>query len=181
MMHEGAGRLAVPVNEDDHIRGPVDAPVTLVEYGDFECPYCGMAYPVVKALEKKYADALRVVYRNFPLPQHPHAYAAAETSEFAADYDTFWEMHDTLFEHQNALDVRHLLGYAKRLGLDPAALTGALRDGTYRALIEEVKEGGLASGVAGTPTFFLNGVMFGDEPSLESFSLAIDRLLVRAR
>jgi protein-disulfide isomerase len=174
-------RLAVPVNDEDHLRGPLDAPVTLVEYGDFECPYCGLAYPAVKAIENAYAGSVCFVYRNFPLPMHPHAQIAAETSEFAADYDRFWEMHDTLFEHQRALDAPHLLGYAQRLGLDPAALATALETGRYRTAVEKQKRGGAASGVPGTPAFFLNGVMFPEEPTFEAFSSAIDQLLAHRR
>jgi protein-disulfide isomerase len=177
MEDDGLTRLAVPVGPEDHIRGPVDAPVTLVEYGDFECPYCGMAYPVVKALEKLFGDRLRVVFRHFPLEQHPHAEKAADTSEFAADYGKFWEMHDVLFEHQRALDERHLIGYALDLGLDVNALATALRDGTYEGIVAEQKEGGEASGIPGTPAFFLNDVLFEDDPMIENFSQAIEYLL----
>jgi protein-disulfide isomerase len=178
MEQQGVHRV-VAINADDHIRGPINAPVTLIEYGDFECPFCGMAYPVVKAIEKKYARQLCFAFRNFPLPQHPHAYAAAETSEFAEDYGRFWEMHDVLFENQRALDLPHLLAYAARLRLDPQELAEALRQGVYRALIEQVKEEGEAAGVVGTPTFFLNGLLFQGEPTIETFSEAIDWLLAR--
>jgi protein-disulfide isomerase len=172
-------RLAVPVGPDDHVRGPAEAPVTLVEYGDFECPYCGVAYPVVKELERRYGERLRVVFRSFPLQQHRHAQAAAEAAEFAADHDTFWELHDTLFEHQRALDEPHLLGYARTLGLDDAALAHALREHTYAGIVEDVKQGGEESGIPGTPAFFLNGVLFEDEPALANFTHAIDWLLER--
>jgi protein-disulfide isomerase len=177
MEDDGLTRLAVPVGPDDHIRGNPDAPVTLVEYGDFECPYCGVAYPAVKALEAKYGDRLRVVFRSFPLQQHRFAQAAAEAAEFAADAGRFWEMHDTLYEHQQALDEPHLLGYAKELGLDAAALAVALREQTYRAVVEEVRDGGDDAPIPGTPAFFLNDVLFEEEPSVEQFSLAIDWLL----
>ncbi len=170
-------RLAVPVGPDDHVRGPADARVTLVEYGDFECPYCGVVYPVVKALEKKYAGTLRVVFRSFPLAQHPHAQAAAEAAEFAADHDTFWEMHDTLYEHQRALDESHLLGYARGLGLDADALAAALRERTYAAVVDEMKEGGEDSGIPGTPALYLDDVLFEDEPTRENLQHAIDYLL----
>ncbi len=170
-------RLAVPVGPDDHVRGPDDAPVTLVEYGDFECPYCGVVYPVVKALEKQYAGRLRVVFRSFPLQQHRHAQAAAEAGEFAADHGNFWKLHDTLFEHQRALDEAHLLGYARALGLDQAALAEALREHTYAGIIDDVKQGGEESGIPGTPAFFLNGVLFEDDPKRENFAHAIDWLL----
>jgi protein-disulfide isomerase len=177
MDDDGLVRLAVPVGPDDHIRGPHDAPVTLVEYGDFECPYCGIAYPVVRALERAYPTQLRVVFRSFPLQQHPHAEAAAETAEFAADAGKFWDMHDTLYEHQKALDEKHLVGYATQLGLKGDELTAALRDQRYRPIIEEVKEGGEASGIPGTPAFFLNGVLFEDEPTEANLSHAVTWLL----
>ncbi len=170
-------RLAVAVGPDDHVRGVADAPVTLVEYGDFECPYCGVVYSVVKELEKTYGATLRVVFRSFPLQQHRHAQAAAEAGEFAADHGKFWDLHDTLFEHQRALDEAHLLGYARELGLDDAALADALREHTYAGIVEDVKQGGEDSRIPGTPAFFLNGVLFEDEPTRENFAHAIDWLL----
>jgi protein-disulfide isomerase len=172
-------RLAVPVDEDDHVRGRRDAPVTLLEYGDFECPYCAQAYPLVKQLQRRYPDTLRFVFRSFPLQQHPHAYAAAETAEFAADHGMFWEMHDLLFEHTHALDRTRLLEYATRLGLDREELVTALRTETYRVLIDEIKEGGEESGIPGTPAFFLNGVLFEDELSIDALSHAVEWLLER--
>jgi protein-disulfide isomerase len=177
MQDEGISQLTIPVGPDDHVRGNPDAPITLVEYGDFQCPYCGQAYPVVKALEEKYGDRLRVVFRNFPLNAHRYAQAAAEATEFAADHGRFWEMYDLLYAHQDALDEPSLLACAKRLGLDPDALALALREQTYRALIDEVKEGAEESGIPGTPAFFLNGILFEDEESVEGFSEAIDWLL----
>jgi protein-disulfide isomerase len=174
---DGLVRLAVPVGPDDHVRGPAGAPVTLVEYGDFECPYCGVAYPIVRALEAAYPTQLRVVFRSFPLAQHPHAEAAAEAAEFGADFGKFWEMHDLLFNHADALDQRHLLAYAAEIGLDPNELTAALHDQRYRPVIEEVKEGAEESGIPGTPAFYLNGVLFEDEATLENFSHAVDWLL----
>ncbi|HEX3464534.1 MAG TPA: thioredoxin domain-containing protein [Candidatus Elarobacter sp.] len=177
MEDDNLTRLAVPVGPDDHVRGPDDAPVTLVEYGDFECPYCGMVYPVVHELEQRYRGKLRLVFRSFPLRQHPHAQAAAEAAEFAADHGKFWEMHDTLYEHQKALDEPHLLGYARELGLDPNALVTALRERTYAPLVEEQKESGEESGIPGTPAFFLNGVLFEDDPTRENLAQAIDWLL----
>ncbi|MDQ6941884.1 MAG: DsbA family protein [Candidatus Eremiobacteraeota bacterium] len=179
MDDDGLVRLAVPVGPDDHVRGPADAPVTLVEYGDFECPYCGVAYPAVKALEQKYAGRLRVVFRSFPLQQHRHAQAAAEAGEYAADHGKFWELHDMLFEHQRGLDEPHLLGYVRALGLDDAALAEALREHTYAGIIDDVKQGGEDSGIPGTPAFFLNGVLFEDDPTRENFTHAIDWLLER--
>lgn len=179
MDDDGLTRLAVAVGPDDHIRGRDDAPVTLVEYGDFECPYCGVAYPIVKALEIRYAERLRVVFRSFPLQQHPRAQAAAEAGEFAADHGMFWELHDTLFEHQHALDEAHLIAYARALGLDSDALADALRQHTYAGIVDESKQGGEDSGIPGTPAFFLNGVLFEDEPTQANLAHAIDWLLER--
>lgn len=176
-MDDNLTRLAVPVGPDDHVRGSAAAPVTLVEYGDFECPYCGVAYPVVKSLEQHYGDRLRVVFRSFPLAQHPHALGAAEAAEFAAEYGAFWQLHDMLYEHQQALDEPHLLGYARELGLDADALATALRERTYAGIIDDVKEGGEESGIPGTPAFFLNDVLFEDEPTRANLTHAIDWLL----
>lgn len=177
MEDDGLTRLGVPIGPDDHVRGPQDAPVTLVEYGDFECPYCGVAYPAIRALETRYPEQLRVVFRSFPLEQHPHAQAAAEAAEFAADGGKFWEMHDVLYEHQRALDERHLLGYARDLGLDAHALATALRERTYAAIVAEQKEGGEESGIPGTPAFFLNGILFEEEPTEQNLAHAVDWLL----
>src|SRR5579859_7965349 len=101
----------------DHVVGPADAPLTLVEYGDFECPFCARSYPAVKAIRRELGDRLRFVYRHFPRPEHPHARHAAEASEAAAAQGRFWQMHDTLFEHQNALADGDLVGYAAAIGL----------------------------------------------------------------
>ena len=112
-------RLTQPVSERDHVQGPPTAPVTLVEYGDYECPYCGAAYPIVKEVKRRLGDRLRFVFRNFPLGNmHPHAEHAAEAAEAAAAQGKFWEMHDELYEHQRALDDAQLEGYAGAVGLD---------------------------------------------------------------
>jgi Na+/H+ antiporter NhaA len=150
--------LAVPVDpERDHIRGPEDSLVTLVEYGDFECPFCGQAEPAVRELLKEYGE-LRFVFRHLPLTDvHPHAQLAAEAAEAADRQGKFWEMHDTLMDHQDALTTRDLLGYAAGLGLDTAKFAADLRRhaGAYR-VAEDVDSADLAS-VSGTPTFFING------------------------
>ncbi|MGH9886565.1 MAG: DsbA family protein, partial [bacterium] len=112
-------KLTIPVGERDHAAGSRDAPTVLVEYGDFECPHCGAAYPMLKAVQRSLGDQLRFVFRNFPLvEQHPHAQQAAEAAEAAAVQGKFWEMHDMLFEHQNALETADLVGYARARGLD---------------------------------------------------------------
>ncbi|HEY4440007.1 MAG TPA: thioredoxin domain-containing protein [Candidatus Elarobacter sp.] len=172
-------RLVVPINDEDHRKGRLDAPIQLVEYGDFECPYCGLAYPIVKEVERQYGRMMCFAFRQFPLPQHPHAYGAATASEYAGDYRRFWEMHDTLFENQRALAIPNLLAYAEQLELDPEGLVAALRDGTYLPVIEGDKESGIESGVQGTPTFYLNNVRFDAEPTLDNFAAAIEELLSR--
>jgi protein-disulfide isomerase len=152
------GQLTPPVSEDDHIAGPEDAPITLVEYGDYECPYCGMAYPIVKAVQRELGSRLRFVFRNFPLAEtHPHARHAAQVAEAAAAQGKFWEMHDTIFEHQQALEDDDLIGYAKSLGLDAERVARELETGTYAKRVRDDFRSGVRSGVNGTPTFFING------------------------
>src|SRR6266566_7014420 len=152
------GELTPPVNASDHAAGPDDAPVTLVEYGDYECPYCGMAHPIVKRAQRELGNRLRFIFRNFPLAEsHPHARLAAEAAEAAAAQGKFWEMHDMLFEHQDALETEDLLGYAKSLGLDAAQFARDLEAGTYAKRVRDDFRSGVRSGVNGTPTFFVNG------------------------
>lgn len=153
--------LTPPVSERDHIAGPDDAPVTLVEYGDYECPYCGMAHPVVKRAQRELGKQLRFVFRNFPLGEaHPHAQIAAQAAEAAGAQGRFWEMHDLIFEHQDALEVEDLLGYAASLGLDTAQIARELEAGTYVKRVREDFRSGVKSGVNGTPSFFVNGVRY---------------------
>lgn len=152
------GQLTPPVTAADHAAGPDDAPVTLVEYGDYECPHCGFAHPVVKTVQHELGSQLRFVFRNFPLAEaHPHARLAAEAAEAAAAQGKFWEMHDIIFEHQDALEVEDLLGYAKSLGLDVARFAHELEAGTYTKRVRDDFRNGVRSGVNGTPTFFVNG------------------------
>jgi protein-disulfide isomerase len=153
--------LITAVNDADHVRGAVDAPLTLVEYGDFECPYCGMAYPIVKQVERELGDELRVVFRHFPLrQQHPHAVHAAQAAEAAAEHGRFWEMHDVIFEHQGALEDDDLVGYARGIGIDAADLGRALAEERYANVVRAHFRDGVKSGVNGTPTFFVNGSRF---------------------
>ena len=152
------GQLVPPVGADDHAAGADDAVVTLVEYGDYECPYCGMAYPIVKALRRRMGRRLRFVYRNFPLKaSHPHAQHAAEAAEGAGAQGRFWEMHDVLFERQHALADDDLLRYAGELKLDAPRLARELAEGTHARRVRDDFRGGVRSGVNGTPTFFVNG------------------------
>jgi len=150
-----------PVGANDHAQGPADAAVMLVEYGDYECPYCGMAYPVVKKVQARLGNQLRFVFRNFPLAEaHPHATAAAELAEAAAAQGKFWEMHDTLYEHQRALTPADLERHARKVGLDLDALESALRGGAPHQRVKADFMSGVRSGVNGTPTFFINGRRF---------------------
>ena len=152
-------RLKTPVAADDHRSGPDDAPVTLVEYGDFECPYCGAAYPIVESVRRTMGARLRFVFRHFPLPQmHPHALHAAEAAEAAGAQGKFWQMHEMLFDHQDALEDADLIGYAKALHLDAKRFTSELASNVYVDRIHDQIQSGIRSGVNGTPTFFINGV-----------------------
>lgn len=150
-------QLKVAVHEGDHVQGPASAAVTLVEYGDFECPSCGQAYPMVKEVQKHFGDQLRFVFRQFPLEQHPMAEPAAEASEFAAAHDKFWPMHDGLYENQDDLGPELFDSLAKGLHLNAKSLEKALEDGEYEQRVSSDLEGGEASGVGGTPTFYING------------------------
>jgi len=151
--------LAVPVSERDHSLGRADAPVTLVEYGDFECPFCGMAYPDIKRIQSRLGDRLRFVYRHFPRPEHVHARHAAEAAECAGAQGEqyFWAMHDQLFEHQQALDDAHLLEYATRTGLDMDRFRADFAQHSVRNRVQDDVNSAVRSDVHGTPTFFING------------------------
>ena len=160
-MPEGATQLAMPVGERDHIQGPAIASVTLVEYGDYECPYCRAAEPIVQELRQLLRDELRVVFRHFPLASlHPHAQHAAETAEAATAQERFVEMHAALFEHQTALEDEDLLRYAAELDLDTARFRAELDRSTHAERVREHFRGGVRSGVRGTPTFYLDDVRY---------------------
>ncbi len=153
--------LTVPVGPDDHTSGPEDAQVTLVEYGDFECPHCGRAYPLLKKIKRELRGELRFVFRNFPLTQsHPHAEHAAEAAEAAAAQGEFWKMHDKLFENQRALADENLIAYARDIGIDADRFAQELESEAYAGEVTEDFKSGIRSGVNGTPTFFINGERF---------------------
>ncbi|MGH3186704.1 MAG: Na+/H+ antiporter NhaA [Streptosporangiaceae bacterium] len=174
--------LVVPVDPDrDHIRGPEKALVTLVEYGDFECPYCGLAEPAVRELLSDFGD-LRYVWRHLPLNDvHPHAQLAAEGTEAAARQDAFWEMHDQLLDHQGALSARDLIGYAGALGLDVEKFGADLRRHFGTARIAEDVDSADLSGVSGTPTFFVNGMRHYGAYDIETLSAAVRLAIARAK
>jgi len=169
--------LAVPVDEDrDHIQGPADAPVTLVEYGDYECPYCGAAYPIVKELQGRMGERLRFVFRNFPITtSHPHAELAAEAAEAAAAQSGFWEMHDLLYENQRRLTDQDLHAYAEQLGLDLDLFDRELAEHVHAPRVREDFMSGVRSGVNGTPSFYVNGARHDDSYDLETLLAALER------
>jgi protein-disulfide isomerase len=174
-------KLTVPVNiGSDHIRGSINAPIVVVEYGDYECPYTGMAYPIVKKIMRHMDDKIYFVFRNFPLNDiHPHAQHAAEAAEAAAAQDKFWEMHDYLFEHQKALDDSHLLEHAQKVGLDIDRFKKEMSGHIYAPLINKSLKNGIDSGVEGTPTFFVNGVRYEDSWDLDTLSNILKKSLTK--
>jgi protein-disulfide isomerase len=166
--------LTVDVGPDDHVRGPATAPLTLVEYGDFECPYCGAAYPIVREVERILGDEVRTVFRYFPLTRiHPHALQAAEAAEAAAAQGRFWEMHDLLFENQKRLRTKDLLRYAGELGLDVERFEAELEAHVHEQRVRNDVRSGIRSGVNGTPTFFVNGVRHNGSYDVETLVNAL--------
>jgi protein-disulfide isomerase len=151
--------LKIPVTQNDHIRGPANAPITLVEYGDYECPHCAAAHPIVNQVQLSFSRRLRFVFRHFPLTEvHPHAEIAAESAEFAGTAGLFWDMHDALFRNQSRLSVTTIFLISEDLGLSEAALRHALETGQFRNKVRNDFLGGVRSGVNGTPAFFINGL-----------------------
>jgi protein-disulfide isomerase len=173
-----ASNLTPSVSARDHFQGPAKAPLTLVEYGDYQCPYCGAAYPVVKELQKALGKKLRFVFRNFPLTQmHPYALIAAEAAEAAALQGKFWEMHDILYERQGILEPGILPVWAKEVGLDLGQFGAAIREEGITKRIKEDRASGIQSGVNGTPTFFINGNRHDDAPDYDSLAAALEQQL----
>jgi protein-disulfide isomerase len=159
MNQQNAFELAVPVQNTDHVMGASHAPVTIVEYGDFECPNCKQAAPAVKLLLERFAGRVRMVFRHFPLEEvHPHALAAAEAAECAGGQGKFWEMHDLLFANQQNLGHEAYVAFARTLALDLGRFTRDIEQETYAPRVREDFISGVRSGVNGTPTFFINGV-----------------------
>jgi len=167
--------LSMPIAETrDHINGPRSAPVTLVEYGDYECSYCGKAYGILKELQARVGEQVRLAFRNFPLTQvHPHAQRAAEAAEAAAAQGRFWPMHDMLYEHQDALEEDDLIAYAAELGLDLDRFQIDLSQGTHLERIREDFMSGVRSGMNGTPTSFVNGRRHDGPWDLQSLTAAV--------
>jgi protein-disulfide isomerase len=169
--------LTTPVTDDrDHIQGPADAAVTLVEYGDYECPYCGAAYPIIKEVQARIGATLRFVFRNFPITtSHPHAEQAAEAAEAAAVQGRFWQMHDVLYENQKRLGAADLRGYAEQLGLDVEPFDEELAEHVHAERVREDFMSGVRSGVNGTPTFYINGARHDDSYDIETLLAALGR------
>ena len=167
-------KQALVIRDDDHVAGSDTAAITLVAYCDFECPYCGRAYPIIKRLRAGLTDRLRFVFRHFPLiHKHPLAQQAAEAAEAAHVQGRFWPMHDLLFEHQEALESRHLLAYAEYLGLDVAQFEQELKGRVHEQRVNRDVRSGRRIGVTGTPTFFVNGDRHTDEETLERLVLRL--------
>ncbi|MEP6835906.1 MAG: DsbA family protein [Gemmatimonas sp.] len=181
-MSSHAGTLQPVVAAHDHVKGPSNARVTLVEYGDYQCPHCFRAFPVVQELQQRLGNELRFVFRNFPLTEaHPEAMHAAEAAESVGVHsgaDAFWKMHDAIFSHQQdserALDDAHLARYATAAGADATKVSADLAGDVHQARVHADFMSGVRSGVNGTPTFFINGVRFdGDWTDVESFEAAL--------
>jgi len=174
--------LKTPVGRRDHIQGPASAPATLAEYGDYQCPFCGDTYPVIKKLQKHFGDQLRFVFRNFPLVRiHAYAQRAAEAAEAAGAQGKFWEMHDYLYEHQDALDAENLMRAADVLGLDRVKFDRDVAEHLHLARVQEDIQSGIDSGVGGTPTTFVNGVRNDGEDDYETLAARIEEAILLSK
>ena len=171
--------LTLPVSSSrDHIQGPQKAPITLLEYGDYECPYCGQAFTIVQLVQNLLGDNLRFVFRNFPLTQiHPHAQHSAEAAECAGAQNRFWEMHDILYEHQQALEDEDLESYAGLLKLDIRKFQSDLYNHSFADRVREDFLSGIRSGVNGTPTFYINGRRYNDSLDVESLTASLRSII----
>ena len=166
-MLDESDRLTRPVTDADHVRGSVNAPITIVEYGEYQCPFCKAAEPLVQALFQALGANLRLAFRPLPVSSvHAFAGRAAEAAEAAGAQGQFWTMHQTLFEHQDALDDASLLRYARGLGLDLARFESAMAEHTHRGKVRADMLSGLQSGARGTPTFFIDGLRYDQPPDL---------------
>lgn len=167
--------LKIPVTSKDHIQGNGNALITLVEYGDYQCPYCGKAYPIIKQVQDHFGKDLRFVFRNFPLAEiHPLAEPAAECAEFAGEQDLFWQMHDLIYENQESLSIPLLFELADTLELSSDDLANAIENQIYQKKIHIDFIGGVRSGVNGTPSFFINDHRYNGPFQLEQIIEAID-------
>jgi Na+:H+ antiporter, NhaA family len=167
--------LSPPVTDSDHTIGPESAPVTLVEYGDYQCPFCGEFQLMLEQLLEQLGDRFRFSFRKFPLPQHPYAEVASEAAEAAAAQGKFWPMHDLLFHRQHALDPAHLVEHAQSLGLDVPTFERDVQQHRFLGRIREDIDSGEASGVQGTPTLFINDLIYDGPMDLPDLATAIEQ------
>ena len=171
-------KLHTPVSDKDHISGDLNAPIVLVEYGDYQCPYCGMAYPIVKQVQQRFGKDVCFVFRHFPLVNaHPEAQNAAIVAEFAGMHGKFWEAHDALYENQEQLGSRLYMQIMESLGLPLKELQQAISEDEFEAPLRADIEGGLRSGVNGTPCFFINGERFDSPGGAADLEPVIEELL----
>ena len=169
-------QLKLPDQTRDHIQGPIDAPIALLEYGDYECPFCGEVQPIVKEIQRQLGDDLCFAFRHFPLTNvHSHAEHAAEAAEAAGKQRSFWPMHETLFANQHALDDESLAEYAAALGLDEERLIKEVISGAYAGRVREDFKMGVRAGVNGTPCFFINGQRYDGARGLEPLLAALSQ------
>ncbi|MBS1564809.1 MAG: thioredoxin domain-containing protein [Bacteroidetes bacterium] len=174
-------QLTPPVSSKDHAEGPANAPVTLVEYGDFQCPHCGAAYPIVGRLQRHFGRQLRLVFRHFPLSNaHPYATTAAIAAEAAGRQGRFWDMHHMIFEHQDELDEDAVYSFAANLGLDEDRFAADMEDPALAEKVEADFESGVRSGVNGTPTFFIGSQRYNGGHDFLSLRQAIEAQLAHA-
>ncbi|HLY68145.1 MAG TPA: DsbA family protein [Puia sp.] len=170
-------KIKPPVNSKDHCQGNASAPIELVEFGDYQCPHCGRAYPIIKSIQKKLGNKLKFVFRNFPLAEaHPYATHAAIAAEAASAQNKFWEMHDIIFENQDRLDDPHLVHYAEKIGLNVAKFKTDFEKPEFAEKVENDFESGIRSGVNGTPSFFINGQKYNGDWEETHFLLYLETL-----
>jgi len=176
-------QLTPAVNSHDHIYGNLQAPIELVEYGDYECPYCGAAYPIIKDIQQKLGQQLKFAFRNFPLSKiHPHAFSAAVATEAAGLQGKFWEMHDVVFENQKTLEKENIIRLAETVGLLPERFEIDLQQKALAEKVEKDFESGLRSGVNKTPSFFINGEKYegawGEGQLLQYLETQLESILI---
>lgn len=170
--------LSKPINKDDHTQGLSQALINMLEYGDYQCPYCGQAYYIVKHLQKDFPDQIAFTFRNFPLTQiHQNAFKAAEAAEIAADSGKFWEMHDLLFENQEFLEDVDLLKYANKIGLNENDFIAKMYNQSKADRVKTDFLTGVDSGVNGTPSFFINGYKYDGDFSYDAFKQLLNEIL----
>lgn len=167
----------VQIVEGDHVRGSPEADIVIVEYGDFQCPYCARAHPTLAGLQKQYGQRIALVWRHLPLDMHPYAEAAAEAAEAAGAQGRFWEMHDSLFEHQAQMAPAQLPLLAQGMGLDAARFDEDMSTRRYRERIQAQAEEAKSLGASGTPSFFINGERYHGDSDRESLTAAVERYL----